>query len=204
LGQIGEQSLLGESLVAGAAAVPFESHAFRVPAPEDRIMIRTLQRMYRHFYIRLSDIVEIALLVDQEIIDYDYLRSLAQLTGIWDGVATYLKLVADYVEVYRGSSLPLPAFIVSAARFGNAHVQFRRNFLRVPIMPHCARLYASELNRLLWNGQISSTLRLSLMPALATAAALKQRITASDKGIWYLGIRSPGIPRKHRFAIRLD
>ena len=118
LGHMGEQSLIGESLVAGAVPVPFESHTFRVPAPEDRIMISTLQQMYSHFRIRLCDILELVQLADQGVIDYDYLRSLAQLTGIWDGVATYLKLVSDYVTAYRGSALLLPSSVISAARFG--------------------------------------------------------------------------------------
>ena len=40
-----------------------------------------LQRMYRHFYIRLCDVVDLARLIDQDVIDYDYLRSLAEVTG---------------------------------------------------------------------------------------------------------------------------
>ena len=184
LGQMGEQSLVGKSLTASSAFGQFGVHSFRVPAPEDRIIISTLQRMYRHFYIRLCDVLDNARLVDENLIDYDYLRSLAQLAGIWDGVATYLKIVADYIKGYRSTPVALPAFVRSAARFGREQVQFGREFLRVRIVPHCARLYTSELNRLFWNGEVVSTFRLSLMPALATVAALKHKLTDSDKGIW--------------------
>jgi len=34
------------------------------------------------------------------------------------------------------------------------------------------------------NGEVEGTLRLSLLPCLATAAVVEQRITGSDKGIW--------------------
>jgi hypothetical protein len=37
---------------------------------------------------------------------------------------------------------------------------------------------------LVLNGNIRSTLRLSLLPGLATAAALELKLTGSDKGIW--------------------
>jgi hypothetical protein len=40
------------------------------------------------------------------------------------------------------------------------------------------------LTRLLLNGEIRNTLRLSLLPGLATAAALELKLTGSDKGIW--------------------
>jgi hypothetical protein len=184
LGQTGEQSLIGKSLTASGGPVRFGAHAFRVAAPEDRIMISTLQRMYRHFYIRLCDVVDLARLIDQDVIDYDYLRSLAEVTGLWDGVATYLKIVCDYVKENRNGGILLPTFVQAAARFGREQVCFGKDFLRIQVVPHCAKLYASELTRLLWNGEIVSTLRLSLMPALATVAALKHKITASDKGIW--------------------
>jgi hypothetical protein len=88
------------------------------------------------------------------------------------------------VKSYRGEGLPLPAEVTNAAHFGNELVQFRRNFLRIPIFPQSAWFYASEWKRLLLNGQLQSTLRLSLLPGLATAAALEMKFTGSDKGIW--------------------
>ncbi len=43
---------------------------------------------------------------------------------------------------------------------------------------------STELKRLMLNGELRNTLRLSLLPCLATAAALEFKITGSDKGIW--------------------
>jgi hypothetical protein len=45
-------------------------------------------------------------------------------------------------------------------------------------------LYARELKTLLMRGEVRNSLRLSLLPGLATAAALELKITGSDKGIW--------------------
>jgi hypothetical protein len=184
LGQTGEQIAVAQSLVARSRSTQLASHAFQVPAPEERLVVSTLQRMYRHFYIRLCDIVDNARLVEAGAVDYLYLRSLAQSAGLWDGLATYLVIISDYVKLYRGEGLPLPDLVRSAARFGGEEIVFRRNFLRIPLLPHSAKLYASELTRLLLNGEIRNTLRLSLLPGLATAAAVELKLTGSDKGIW--------------------
>jgi hypothetical protein len=45
-------------------------------------------------------------------------------------------------------------------------------------------LYASELTTLLLKGDFRNSFRLSLLPGLATAAAVEQKLTGSDKGIW--------------------
>jgi hypothetical protein len=184
LGQTGEQVAITESLVKRSSVVQFGAHSFRVPAPEDRLIISTLQRMYRHFYLRLCDIADTARLVDCASIDYAYLRSLARLAGLWDGLATYLVTVSGYVKPYRGGELALPPLVTEAARFGSDLVRFRRKFLRIPIFPQAVHLYASEWRRLLLNGELENTLRLSLLPGLAAAAALEFKLTGSDKGIW--------------------
>ena len=184
LGQTGEQVAITNSLVSRAGTVDLDGLTFRVPAPEDRLIISTLQRMYRHFYLRLCDVVDTARLVDSASVDYLYLKNLAQSAGLWDGLATYLVTVSGYVKTYRGTDLPLPSLVTNAAHFGNELVHFRKKFLRIPIFPQAARLYASEWKRLLLNGDLQSTLRLSLLPGLAAAAALEFKITGTDKGIW--------------------
>jgi hypothetical protein len=184
LGQTGEQVAIANSLPARARSARVGDRVFRVPAAEDRLMIATLQRMYRHFYFRLCDIVDTAMLLETDTVDYDDLCSSAQAVGIWEGVATYLSIVSDYVKHYRGKGLDLPYLVSRTARFGGDQLHFARGFLRVPILPHSARLYASQLTTLLLNRELKNTARLSLLPCLATAAAVGQKITGSDKGIW--------------------
>ena len=184
LGQTGEQKAIGESLVKRSVYRELAGHSFRVSAAEDRIVISTLQRMFRHFYIRLCDVVELAQLMDQGAVNYDYLHSLSRTAGLWEGVATYLQIVSQYVARYRGRGTPLPVLVRDSARFGNEQVDLRKGFLRIPIMPHSAKLYITELATLLSGGEINGTLRLSLLPALATAAAIKLSFTDSDKGVW--------------------
>ena len=184
LGQTGEQVTIALHLLERTRRVPIGDQAFRVPSTSDRLMISTLQRMYRHFYFRLCDILDTAALSETGDIDYRDLRTSAINAGIWDGVATYLVIVSDYVRKYSGSGLDLPQFVIAAARFGGDEVYYARDFLRVPIMPQSARLYGSQLAALLRKRELQSGARLSLLPWLATAALVGQRITGSDKGIW--------------------
>ena len=184
LGQTGEQLIIASSLRSRARQANLGGYEFQISSISDRLMISTLQRMYRHFNFRLCDIVDSAALADACAIDYMQLRSLATRAGIWEGMATYLQIVSDYVKSYRGTGLDLPEFVQEAARFGGKEVFYSKGFLRVPIMPESAWLYGSQLARVLGRGELKNGARLSLLPWLATVAAAKQRLTGSDKGIW--------------------
>jgi hypothetical protein len=184
LGQTGEQVAIASRLAQRTRRVMIGNQQFRVPSASDRLLISTLQRMYRHFYFRLCDIVDSAAFADSGEIDYHDLRASAMRAGIWEGVATYLVIVSDYVQKYRGAGLDLPEFVIAEARFGGDRVYYAKEFLRVPIMPQSARLYGAQLAGLLRKRELQSGARLSLLPWLATAALVGQKITGSDKGIW--------------------
>jgi hypothetical protein len=184
LGQTGEQVAFASHLAKRSRLAVIGDHRFRIPSASDRLMISTLQRMYRHFYFRLCDIVDSAALVKTGCVDYVDLRSSASNAGIWEGVATYLTIVSDYVEMYRGSSLDLPQFVKASARFGGHEVYYGNGFLRVPILPQSAGLYVSQLSGLLRKRELHNSARLSLLPWLATAAVVGQKLTGSDKGVW--------------------
>lgn len=184
LGQTGEQTTLTTSLTARTRTRKIDSYSYRVLTPEHRIIVSTLQRMYRHFYIRLCDIVDNARLVDSGSVDFAYLHDLGKAAGIWEGIATYLTIISGYVASCRGYGVSLPAQVTESAKFSADQVYFRRDFLRVPILPHALNLYAAELRTLVLRGRVRDSLRLSLLPGLATAAAVELKITGSDKGIW--------------------
>lgn len=184
LGQTGEQISIASSLMQRSRVVLVDGEAFRVPSKSDRLMISTLQRMYRHFYFRLCDILDSAALVESDGVDFDDLYAAAKKAGIWEGVATYLVIMSDYVKSYRGTPVELPEFVKSSARFGGDSIYYARGFIRVPIMPQSARLYGSQLAGILGKGELHAGARLSLLPWLATAAVVGMKLTGSDKGIW--------------------
>ena len=184
LGQTGEQISIASWLPHRARSLKVGGFDFKVPAASDRLLISTLQRMYRHFYFRLCDIIDTAALAAVEGIDYEDLRFSARTAGIWNGTATFMVIVSDYLKQYRGYGLELPGWVRTSAEFGGEVVYARRDFLRVPIVPQSARLYRSQLGELMRKRQLSSGARLCLLPWLATAAVVGQKLTGSDKGIW--------------------
>lgn len=184
LGQTGEQVTIASRLSRRTRVIPVAGYQFRVPSASDRIMISTLQRMYRHFYFRLCDVIDSANLAESGNLDFEDLRSSAIDAGIWEGVATYLVIVSDYVKTYRGSGINFPQFVLEHARFGGAEIYFQKDFLRIPILPQSAKLYGMQLAGLVRKRELHSGARLSLLPWLATAAVVGQKITGSDKGIW--------------------
>jgi hypothetical protein len=184
LGQMGEQCDITRSLSSRAQAVRLGDHLFRVAAPEDRIIFSCLQRMYANFYLRLCDIVDNAQLVESGAIDFSYLRSLSSGAGLWKGIATYLTIISEYVAQYRGTGVSLPRSVTRGAKFGASKIEYGSEFLRIPILPYSAGLYASELRNLLFRGGFRNSLRLGLLPCLATASVLGFGFSGDWKSIW--------------------
>src|SRR5260370_9548381 len=74
LGQTGEQVAITESLSTRARIAQLVGYTFPVPAPEQRLIISTRQRMSLHFYLRLCDVVDPTPLLESGAIDYAYLK----------------------------------------------------------------------------------------------------------------------------------
>jgi hypothetical protein len=184
LGQTGEHIALAHRFIDRRVQVSVAGHTFFAPAPEERIFAATLQRMYRHFYFRVCDILNAASLVDSGKIDFAELRTAAMAAGIWPGVAGFLKIVSDYVQRYRGTALSLPGWVLADARVSGDKIYTRARFLRLPIMPYGAKLYTQQITQAAFRGNVPATFRLSLLPPLASAAAVAFKITGSDKGVW--------------------
>jgi Uncharacterised nucleotidyltransferase len=184
LGQTGEHTALAERFVTRRVYRSIQSYTFPVPAAEERIIVATLQRMYRHFYFRLSDILNTAAMLEANAVDFGELRTASELGGIWPGVATYLRLVCDYVGQYRGVTPELPRAVHEASLFGGNALFVRDCFIRLPVIPHGAKLYTRQVTRTALRGDVPATFRLSLLPPLASVAAVAYKLTGSDKGIW--------------------
>ncbi len=183
-GQTGEHLAIAQRFIANRIPRQIDGRTFMVPAAEERIIVSVLQRMYRHFYFRICDIVDTAELIASDTVNYEELRRTSMMGGIWPGVASFLKIVSDYVERYRGTALPLPRQVCNAARFGGEKVTLRHRFLRVPILPEGVQLYTAEIAAAARRGDVPAAFRLSLLPPLASAAAVAFKVTGSDKGVW--------------------
>ena len=184
LGQTGEHCVLSTHLERTSAIRETGPYQFRVPAPEEQVILATLQRMYRHFYIRLTDVLNLSSLVRESRLDFARLRQAAIRFAIWPGVATLLRIASDYNEHAGFGALPLPGFVFDEACFGANVLYMGEQFLRVPMMPQGAQLFLRQFVGTGTNLDFQALARLSLFPLLAGAAFLNLRLTGNDKGIW--------------------
>ena len=184
LGQTGEQDKLAEGVLSRRVEARFDGYTLPVPIQEDRIIIATLQRMYRHYYIRLTDIVNIFRAVTRNQLDFARLKELASESSVWPGVATLLTIVCEHGVRFGGGPVNLPPLVTAATKFDSNCTYVDRKFLRVPLLPEAANLYLLQLAQNGRSRNIRAVARLTLLPILATAAFMSFRLTGNDKGIW--------------------
>src|SRR5580704_1966074 len=184
LGQTGEHRILARRFVTRRVPVQLAGYTFWMPAAEERVIAATLQRMYRHLYMRVCDVANTSALGEADQIDYAELKSAAQQGGIWPGVITYLKIVADYSERYRGQKLAVPDFVANEAVLDGKSLFVRGSWLRVPVFPGVASLYGRQMGSMIWRGDVPGVFRLGLLPPLASVATLAYKLTGSPRGIW--------------------
>jgi hypothetical protein len=184
LGQAGEHLHLARRVVEHAVPMTVKGYSFQVPAPEERVIAATLQRMYRHLYVRLCDVRNTVTLVESEAIDYEKLRHAADRGGIWSGVATYLTVALEYFARFSGQSLRLPATVVNASVFSAEKLFVRDKYIHIPVVPQGVALYNRQWIQTALRADVSATLRLSMVPPLASAAALSCAIFGSCERIW--------------------
>lgn len=184
LGQMGEQKALARGVLERRAKRTYDTFTFPVPLPEDRIVIATLQRMYRHYYIRLTDMVNIYDLLAQNCIDFDRLKTIAEVGSVWPGVATLLNIVCQHAIRFGADPVALPGIVMDAARFGSARTYLDQKFVRVPLVPEAADLFWGQIVGIGKKHNFRGLMRLSLLPLLATAAFVSFRVTGNDKGVW--------------------
>jgi len=185
LGQTGEHIALAARFHSRRMQRQVGNYTFYVPAPEERVIAATLQRMYRHFFFRICDVMNTVALLRSGSLDFTELRSAAELGSVWPGVATFLRLVSEYAALYENSAINLPPEVLTAARFGVEKIEVKgRGFLRIPLVSEVPKLYALQVAMTMLRGNAMSVLRLSLFVPLASAAALRYAITGDEHGIW--------------------
>ena len=184
LGHVGEHIELARRFIARRQAVNFNEYTFHLPAPEERVIAATLQRMYRSLCLRLCDICNTAALIEKRMLNFGELRGAAEEAGIWPGVATFLTLVAGYVKKYRGDTLELPDYVIESARFRFDRTLLRGKFFTFPAMPYGLSLYFRQLRHVAYRGDIPGTARLSLVPPLASIGALADAVIGNSDRVW--------------------
>lgn len=184
MGQAGEHVELAKRIVARRRPMNVEGYSFQVPAAEERVIITSLERMYRHLYFRICDILNLARLLRANQLDFPELQAVADQSGIWPGVAACLKIVSDYISSYGGTAWSLPPEVDAATEL-TVEMLFERDGLwHFPVLPQGARLFAAELAHAIRRGDLAASARLSLLPPLASVASMAYALTGNSGRIW--------------------
>jgi thymidylate kinase len=93
LGQLGEERALAKDLISNSERIRISGKTAYIPKPEYRILLCVLQRMYRHFNIRICDVYNTIGLIKSNSINWQELKSISIKYGIWEGVSRYLSYV---------------------------------------------------------------------------------------------------------------
>jgi hypothetical protein len=182
LGQTGEHEEMARRVVDRRVQKSVGGHDFFVPAAEERIVISTMQRVYRHFYYRLCDMIDFAVLLRNEPVNFVELREAADSSGIWPGVATFLVLIQTFIKSF-GGEVVLPEEVLAGAHARGESVRFGNGFLRVSKVT-AAGLYGTQVVQAGLRRDVRALMRLPLLPPLAITALVAHELTGNDKGIW--------------------
>ena len=166
LGEMGEDTFLAEGLIRSRIKTRVGRIYTYVPTPEYRILLCVLQRMYRHFNIRICDVYNTINLIKNDLLDWGYLKHIAHKYGIYEGLLRYLAYVQKTTRYY-GMELEIenhleknswPVFVK------NKNMHFRFPLLSTGISVYSRKIFF-ELRRLNFDSlaRISLAIPLSLM-----------------------------------------
>jgi hypothetical protein len=184
LGQAGEHSTLARRFITRRQYVYLNGHSLPIPAPEERVIAAALQRMYRHLYFRVCDIVNLTALLRANELSWDELAFAAGIGGIWPGVAGCLQTVAAYASQYLCEPLHVPQQLTADGEWTASKLHVQGRFLHVPFLPDGAKLFRRQFSQMLVRRDFDAIARLSLLPPLASVAAVAYVLTGSNGRIW--------------------
>lgn len=172
LGQVGEHKGVLDALKGKAREVDVGGVKIMVPGPEDMLIIQSIQRIFMHRSVRLSDVIFSRSCLRSRNFDCGLLRERAKQWGVWVGVKTYLRMVLWFCECQH-LPIPLPFVLRRELSSPQRRYQWGETLMQVPSRDSLAAYLALFLGKALsWN--IGSCLRLSFLPIVAGHALMKR------------------------------
>lgn len=168
LGQVGEERSLVDELMKRVTTTDLEGVAIQTPSLEFRILLAVLQRILRHFNIRLCDVVNMHQIVKSGEVDWDYLFEFSRQQGLYRAVAYYLSFVEAIHRDYVGEGI-LPDEILTqlTATAGVSSPRIERDHFRFPMWKVGPSVYTSKYLGYLRRFELGPAMRLTIVPAFA-------------------------------------
>lgn len=180
LGQLGEETQIGKDMLIGRETVNIDGITSYIPNPEYRILLCVLQRIYRHFNIRLCDAYNTINLINNNQLDWEYLKKISEKYGIWEGVLLYLNYIKRISYLYgiklnidkrlEGKTLPIMVWD------NNMHFRF-------PLFSTGIYVYSKKIFFELLRFNLYSLLRLTLILPLSIIHLVSVKIFGKSR-VW--------------------
>ncbi len=169
LGQVGEEARIVRPFLQWAQEVRVNGgESLPVPAPEHRLVLAMLQRVFRHFNVRVCDVVNAHRMLVREDFDWPMLGELTFECGLAKGMRHYLALIATILEdrgeraeflgraesVYGGVPRPIRVWV-------------ERGYFRFSLWRVGPSAYTSKFLSCTRQLDLGATARLLLIPMLA-------------------------------------
>jgi thymidylate kinase len=164
LGEMGEDTFLTQGLIANRIKKRVGKICTYVPKPEYRLLLCVLQRMYRHFNIRICDVYNTINLIKDDLLDWRYLRGIACKYGIYEGVLRYLGYVQKTARYY-GVDLDIEKHLEKNS--WPAFVKNKNMHFRFPLLSTGISVYSRKIFFELRRFNFDSLARISLVIPLA-------------------------------------
>jgi len=175
LGVLGEHGSLVGQFVRHGRRAEVGGVEFLLPSDEDLLVLHGMQRVYRHGFIRLCDVLSTASLAARAGLDWDYVLRTSRQLGTLYGLRSYLTYVGQvYRETLERELLPAELrgrLTVTSCGRG----EFRGGVFVFPRGRVAGRVYVGKVRAAVRAGDWGGVSRLSLMPLVA-ATTLTRRL----------------------------
>jgi len=167
LGALGEDQRFPRALVRNQRPVTIAGMSYRVPAPEDQLILQAMQRVWGRGSLRLADVLHAISVIRWEPIDWTSLARRARMAYAFHSLSCFLTYVEQiHQEVFDRALLPDLASDVLKLGRRWGRVEFRSGRYRFPLARVQRRAYAARLLKALGSGNWDSASRLGLFPLL--------------------------------------
>jgi hypothetical protein len=164
IGHLGEHLHYPRELMSNCMYFEVDGIPIPIPSSEDQLLIHTLQRMYYHFYIRISDLIGSIKLVKTEGLNWDRIIGTSDKINIRNGLSAYLSYLDEaHLRAFGSTVVPKDVSrILNVGRYRG--LTFTKGYYKYPLISVASRVYISKITKGAITGDLAGAFRSALMP----------------------------------------
>ena len=175
LGQVGEHKAYPKILMRNRQTAAIDGIKTFIPSPEDQLILRVIQRIYRHFNIRISDVFNTINALNHNDLNWNYLLDITKQIGIFEGLCLYMSYMNQIYRKFFEYDMLSPDLGRVLIKNGLEDLGFKNLHYRFPLFSIPSKVYLkkffSDFKDFDWEGVGRLSLLLPL--ALITLTYLK-------------------------------